>query len=707
MTQNNLEQAITGAHQRLENLLQRASKPENHSSKQDYPVELLQEAIAEISISLEELHALTEELQEQNEELISTRELVEAERQRYQDLFNFAPDAYLVTNDTGIIQEANYAAAQLFNVRQSYLIGKPLAVFIYQPERQKFRQMVQRLQQQGQICGQELWMYHNDGNIDFPAEVTAAITEADSEGTNSLRWLLRDISDRYRTEQKIREQAALLDITADAIFVRDLHNQILFWNKGAENVYGWRAEEVLGKNAEQLLIRVTKETSPQLAAALKTVIEHGSWQGELCKVNKYDETIVIASRWTLMRDPAGIPKSILTVDTDITEKKQLETQLFRNQRLESLGTLASGIAHDLNNILTPMMTVAQLLPQKHLQIDENSQQMLKLLEINARRGSDLVQQILSFTRNCEGKRTIVPISQLIEDVEQIIKCTFPKCIDINTTIPTDLGVVLGDSTQLHQVLMNLALNARDAMPNGGRLHISASKLFLDENYTKKHIEAKVGRYIVITVTDTGVGISPAIIDKIFDPFFTTKEVGKGTGLGLSIVIGISNNHGGFVEVSSEIEVGSKFKVYLPSSEGSIAPVVHKTQLPVGQGELILVVDDEAAITQITKTTLEIHNYRVLTAQNGIESLALYTQHKDEIKLVLMDMMMPSMAGGTAIRTLQIINPQVQIIAMSGLASAEALAQAIGNGIHGFLTKPFTANELLNSVQQILIPSAEC
>ncbi|MBH8554715.1 PAS domain S-box protein [Nostocaceae cyanobacterium CENA357] len=697
MAGDNLEQAIAGAHRRLENLSRRASQ----TQRQDFAVELLQEAITEISISLEELHVSAEELQQQNEELAATRQLVEAERQRYQDLFNFAPDAYLVTDVTGIIQEANYAAVQLLNVRQGALIGKPFSVFVYQAERHKFRLMMLRLRQQKQIRGQELWMFHNNGDIDFPAEVTATLTGGDSKGKpDSLRWLLRDISDRYRTEQKIREQAALLDITTDAILVRNLDNQVLFWNKGAENVYGWRTEEILGKNASILLPQTSPKTSPQLAAIIKIVSELGSWQGELYKVTKDGKKLVIASRWTLMRDPAGLPKSILTVDTDITEKKQLETRLFRTQRLESLGTLASGIAHDLNNILTPMVTIAQLLPLKHLQMDENSQQMLKLLETNAKRGSDLIQQILSFTHSSEGKRTIVSVSQIIEDIEQMIKRTFPQFIDIYTDISPDVGIVLGDSTQLHQVLMNLVVNARDAMPNGGSLRISATKLSLNQNHHKIRIGAKTGSYIVITVSDTGVGICPEIIDRIFDPFFTTKEVGKGTGLGLSTVIGIINNHGGFVDVSSEIEVGSQFQVYLPSSEESIDSVVDEIELPIGQGELILVVDDEAAITQITKTTLEIHNYRVLTAENGIEALALYTLHKNEIQLVLMDMMMPSMAGGTAIRTLQIMNREVQIIAMSGLASAEALTQFTG-GIQGFLPKPFTVHELLNSVQQVL------
>ncbi|QLE47450.1 PAS domain S-box protein [Nostoc sp. C057] len=691
MTNENFEQAIVEAHNRLEKLLQLAGITMEQSIESDYPVELLQQAIAEISISLEELH-------QQNEELIATRHLVEAEHQRYYDLFNFAPDGYLITDATGIIQEANYAAANLLNVRQSYLIGKPMAVFVHQTERQKFRQIMLQLQQQGQVKREELRIFHNERTIDFPAELTAIAVE-DSQGkTGNLRWLFRDISERHQTEQKIREQAALLDITTDAMIVQDLHNQILFWNQGAEKMYGWQVQEAQGNNVWELLYR---EPAPLLSEALKTVVERGTWQGELCKFTKNGRELIIASRWTLMLDAVGLPKSILILDTDITEKKQLETQLLRSQRLESLGTLASGIAHDLNNILTPMMGIAQLLPRKYPHLDDLSLQMLNILETNTKRARDLVRQILSFTRGSERICTIVLVSQLIEDIKQIVQQTFPKFIDINIDITPDIGIVLGDSSQLHQVLMNLVINARDAMPNGGKLSISASKVFIDENYARMHIGATVNSYVRITVTDTGVGIHSEIIDRIFDPFFTTKEVGQGTGLGLSILMDIINSHDGFLEVASQVGIGTTFKVYLLSQEGTTAQViVDEIKLSTGQGELILVVDDEVAITETTKATLEIYKYKVLTAQDGIEALALYTQHKDEIRLVLMDMMMPAMDGKTAIGTLQIINPQVPIIAMSGLATAETLVQTTGLSIQGFLAKPFSTDELLNKVQKI-------
>ncbi|MEH1920376.1 hybrid sensor histidine kinase/response regulator [Nostoc sp.] len=506
------------------------------------------------------------------------------------------------------------------------------------------------------------------------------------------------LRDRKLAEEKIREQAALLDVTTDAICVRDLNNQIIFWNKGAETLYGWQATEVWGKNASELLY---DEPSPEIEAALLQVISQGKWQGELTKLTKTDKEILVASRWTLVCDEQGKPKSILTVDTDITDKKHLEAQLFRAQRLESIGTLASGIAHDLNNILTPILAGAQLLPLKFPDADERTRHLLEILEINARRGADLVKQVLSFARGVEGKRMTLQLRHIIVELGKILKETFPKSIKISTDIPQDLWMVSGDSTQLHQVLMNLCVNARDAMINGGTLSISAENLLIDENYARMNLEAKVGFYTVISVSDTGIGIPGEILDRIFEPFFTTKDVGKGTGLGLSTVLGIIKSHGGFVNVYSKPGTGTSFQVYLPAVEGM--ETLSPKDLPpqIGHEELILVVDDEIAIQEITRTSLEAHNYKILIASDGIEAIALYAQNRDKISAVLMDIMLPSLDGLTAIRTLQKINPQVKIIASSGLMSDNKLSVAAAIGINTFLSKPYTINELLLSLQKVL------
>ncbi|MBE9067408.1 CBS domain-containing protein [Leptolyngbya cf. ectocarpi LEGE 11479] len=454
-------------------------------------------------------------------------------------------------------------------------------------------------------------------------------------------------NERQHTQQTIRAQAALLDVTTDAIMVRSPEHQILFWNRGAEHLYGWTADEVMEKDADQLLYGASL---PELADIQTALEQTGQWQGELQQTTKTGQTITVASRWTRMQDDTGYPQSTLVVNTDITDKKQLERQFLRAQRLESIGSLAGGIAHDLNNILTPVLGVAKLLPMLIGKDDTQALRLVNLLQSSTQRGVDIINQVLSFSRGLEGERSILQAKHLIREVIQIAQQTFPKSISINERTEADLWTVYGDATQLHQVLMNLCVNARDAMPSGGKLTVVAQNFHADHNYARINLEANEGPYLLISVEDSGVGISPDIIEQIFDPFFTTKESGKGTGLGLSTVISIIKSHGGYLKVYSEPGQGSRFQVYLPAVETPEALPTVEENLPQGQGELIFVVDDEAPIREVTKRWLEAYNYRVLTACDGIDAIATYAEHKQEIAVVLMDMMMPQMDGTTAINS---------------------------------------------------------
>jgi PAS domain S-box-containing protein len=508
----------------------------------------------------------------------------------------------------------------------------------------------------------------------------------------SIRYAI----ERKRTEQQIREQAALLNIATDAILVRDLQSKILFWNQGAERLYGWKAEEALGQDASKLLY---KSDSSQFQKAYRCLIAEGEWYGEIDQVTKAGKAVLVASRWTLMRDEDAKPKSILVVSTDITEKKQLEAQFLRIQRMESIGTLASGIAHDLNNILTPILATAQLLKIRLVQEDERTQRMLEIVEVNTKRGAALIKQVLSFARGVEGKQTILQIKHLIREIQQIAEETFPKSIEVYNYTSPNLWTITGNVTQLHQVLMNLCVNARDAMPNGGKLSISAENFVVDENYARMNLDAKVGSYIVVTLTDTGTGIPAEMVDRIFEPFFTTKEVGKGTGLGLSTVIGIVKSHGGFINVTSVMGEGTEFKVFLPAAKNSEIFEEQGIEIPTGQGELVLIVDDEAAICEASRTLLETYSYRVLTATNGIEAIGLYVQHQHDISVVIVDLMMPMMDGTTMIRTLQEINSKVKIIAVSGLAPSKQILAETPTQI--FLSKPYSPQDFLRAVYEIL------
>jgi two-component system, cell cycle sensor histidine kinase and response regulator CckA len=506
--------------------------------------------------------------------------------------------------------------------------------------------------------------------------------------------LEQQIQERQRAEEKIQEQAALLDITRDAIFVQSLDHTILFWNRGAERLYGWTATEAVGQSISQIF---DDKTSAALMEKQPIVLSQGEWSGELQQTTKSGKTIVVSSCCTQVCDPQGQATSTLIVNTDITEKQQLEAQFLRAQRMESIGTLASGIAHDLNNALNPILMSVHLLQAK-LQ-DESDQRLLNTLEQNTRRSIELVKQVLLFARGTESDRSALSVTSLIQEIAYIIRETFPKNIELYTDLPQqELWTISGNHTQLHQVLMNLCINARDVMPNGGAIKLSAENVWIGEADARLSLDAQVGAYVKITVSDTGCGIPSAMLDRIFEPFFTTKEIGRGTGLGLSTVLGIVKGHGGFVTVTSQIGKGTRFNVHLSAIEAPTdqSPLPAVDSPVTGQGELILVVDDEEPIRSVTEAVLETYGYRVLTAEDGVEAIALYTQHQREINTVILDMMMPAMDGATTIQMLQKIDPQVQIIAVSGLMNTHKNSE-ISPLIKTFLPKPYTADDLLRAL----------
>jgi len=483
-------------------------------------------------------------------------------------------------------------------------------------------------------------------------------------------------------------------------FEWNITDDSMTWTAELEALYGLPNGAFRG-DLEDWISRIDPEDQPEVCQTLRQVAEAApSFDLELNQefrmVDAAGERHWMLAKGRAFPDPEAKSFKLIGVQIDITDKKALEAQFLHAQRLESLGTLASGIAHDLNNILTPVLSVAQLLPVQNPDLDDISRRLLTLLDRSAHRGIELVQQILAFARGEENNaRVSLEPKLLLQEVAQIIQQTLPKSIAIVQQLPSELWSIMADATQLHQVFLNLCVNARDAMPEGGLLTLRGENVELDGAISARHLAAEPGSYVVLTVSDTGTGISPDLIHRIFDPFFTTKAVGEGTGLGLSAVAGIVQRHRGFVDVQSDWGQGTCFRVFLPATPCAIATPSINLKLLAGNQELILVVDDEEAVRETIQASLELYNYRVLTAVNGAEAIALVAQHGAALDGLIMDVMMPVLDGHAAMRRIRQLQPQLYAVAMTGLHTSDAIALALESGFQTLLAKPFTTAALLH------------
>jgi PAS domain S-box-containing protein len=644
---------------------------------------------------------------------ITTQHLAEAARREADQHL-----ADIINSVEGIVWEADQVTGQFTFVSEKAerILGYPVARWLSEPR---------------------FWEKHlhpddREKAIAFSAAVTAQLAPAEleyrmvsAEGREvwikdritvfgppgrsiKQRGVMLDVTHRKRAdmearagEARIREQAKLLDLAHDAIMVRDMDDHVEYWNHGAEKLYGWTAAEVQGKQASTFL---HEEPPATVLSARLAVTESGKWSGECKHLRKEGGTVMVRSRWTLVRDELGNPKAILIINTDITEQKRVEEQFLRAQRLESIGTLASGVAHDLNNILVPILMAAPLL-RGNLPKAER-EKFLTIVESSAERGAGIVKQVLTFARGADGDHVLLQPNYLIGEIATIAERTFPKSITVRTRYNENIRPLEADATQLHQVLLNLVINGRDAMPNGGNLTLSVENFDVDDHYASMTPGAKPGPHVLMQVSDTGTGIPRHVVDKIFDPFFTTKDVGLGTGLGLSTALGIVKSHGGFMHVNSEVGHTS-FKVFLPAAQGNECsiPTPSPDDIPTGKGQTILVVDDEMGIREVAQAVLVNHGYKVLVAEDGPAALALLARHSGEVELMLTDMVMPFMDGPTLARTVRRMEPDIRVILSTGRDEDSRSTEVAGLQLEGCLTKPYTRGTLLLLLDHVLNPAA--
>ncbi|MFH0872124.1 MAG: PAS domain S-box protein, partial [bacterium] len=535
-------------------------------------------------------------------------------------------------------------------------------------------------------------LYLNQGHLRDPREeefLTAA--------ANALAGVIV----RRRTEEMLFQSEAryraVLEQSADGIYLIDVETKrILEANLAFAQMLGYTPEQIRG-----LCIY-------DIVAAEQEVIDrrfqervNGKGPSSFERPYRKKDGSLIEVWVSLSPISYGGREVMCALVRDLTEKKALEAHLLRAQRMESIGFLAGGIAHDLNNLLTPILINTELLSPALS--EPTGRKMLSSIASNAQRGADIVKQILAFARGMEGEHFLISPKYLLKEIERFAKETFPKSIAINAEIPKDAWPLSGDATQLQQILLNLCLNSRDAMGKGGTLTLSTENFSVDESYAKMHPEAQVGPYLVFSVEDTGSGVPPDLLPKIFDPFFTTKERGQGTGLGLANVHAIVKGHGGFIRVYSEVGKGTKFLAFLPASPSAEMAKDEEEKAPLlsGHGEQILIADDEASIREITQATLEAYGYSVVSAADGIEAVTFYAQHQGKIQAVIIDMAMPIMDGPATIKALQKMNPEIKVIATSGMDMERMMAGISGVPLEAFLQKPFTAERLLRKLAEVL------
>ncbi len=620
---------------------------------------------------------------------------VEQANREWERTFNAISDLVMVLDDQHKILRANKAMADAVGMTEQELIGKPCFELVHGALEPPAFCPHSQLLADGQKHSAEVVEPRLGGIYDVRV---SPLVGQNGQVIGSVH-ITHDITERKRAEEELKESErryrTLFEESMDGVYSDLRDGTITDANRSVCELFGYSREEMIGKDIRELYLDPADRPKFQ-----KEIEKKGFVKDYEIKFQKRDGTEVdclISSSLHFEEDEsiAGY-RGILR---DLTARKALQRQLQQAQKMEAVGTLAGGIAHDFNNILQVVLGYSELLLADE-DLPKRRRDDLEKIFLAGKTGADLVQRLLTFSRKTETKLLDLDLNQRIRQTHKFLQRTIPKMIDIELMLIEDLGVIHADPTQMDQVLMNLAVNARDAMPEGGKLIIETSNVVLDEDYARSHVEAKPGEYVLLGVSDTGSGMDKETLEHIFEPFYTTKAPGQGTGLGLAMVFGIVKQHHGFINCYSEVGRGTTFNIYLPavvSEAQSDQPVV--TAMPQGGTETVLLVDDEEFVRDLGKRILERSGYTVLTASNGEEALDLYNKGRDKISLVILDLIMPEMGGKQCLEKLLKIDPKVRVLIASGFAASGQTNEAIEAGARGFIGKPFNMKGMLQSIRE--------
>jgi hypothetical protein len=627
-------------------------------------------------------------------------EAVRRGREELKDLFDNAPVGFHELDAGGRIVRINDTELKMLGYSAGELLGQLVWKISAEEEKARRATLAKLDGEPPSAEGFERMFRRKDGSV-FPVLINDRILKREDGAITGIRSTIQDITGRQQAERQLTDEfnfnQRIISGASVGIVAFKASGQCVLANEAAAQALNGTVPRILAQNFRQI---ESWRAAGMLQMAEEVLATKESRQGEAHFISTFGKEVWLVCHFShfVQNDESHL----LLIFTDVSERKKLETQFLRAQRMESVGTLAGGIAHDLNNVLAPLLFAVQILKGKIS--DAEGQRMLEILEANVKRGASLVKQVLAFGRGIQGERILVQPKHIANEIKQIVQETFPKYVEFEFQCAPNLWPLTGDPTQIEQVLLNLCVNARDAMPGGGKLFLHLENKALDKTGVGANPEARPGPYVVISVTDTGMGMTSEIQNRIFEPFFTTKEVGKGTGLGLSTSLAIVKSHDGFITCDSELGKGSTFKVYLPASPDTAAtekPAAGKSSLPRGNNELVLVVDDEEPIRDIAKKLLERYGYRVLLATNGAEAVKLYTSRQNEIAAVMTDMAMPVMGGAAAIAALQAINPKVRIIGSSGFETNDGTSEDNSARPPHFIPKPYSAETVLNMLHEVL------